>query len=69
MQHESSMQRNLHIAQSYSNSAALYDTPLERLNLRPQAIRNVTAEDVQELCREILVNGPTRVVLYPESRE
>jgi zinc protease len=66
MGHERSMQRNLHIAQSYANSFALYNTPLNRLNLRPNAIRAVTPLDVQNLCRQILVNGAVEVVLFPE---
>jgi zinc protease len=66
MQHENSMQRNLHIAQSYANSSALYDTPLARLNRRPDAIRAVTPEEVQTLCRQMLVFGPVQVALYPE---
>ena len=67
MEHESSMQKNLHIAQSYANSSALYNTPLNRLNLRPNAIRAVRVEDVQALCREILKSGPVQVVLFPEN--
>ena len=69
MQHEASMQRNLHIAQSYANSSALYDTPLARLNRRPDVIRSVTPEEVRSLCRDTLVSGPVRVVLYPEGWE
>lgn len=69
MQHETSTQRNLYIAQSYANSAALYDTPLSRLDKRPDVIRSVTPEDVQALCRQIFVSGPVKVVLYPESWE
>jgi len=66
MEHESSLQRNMHIAQSYANSTALYNTPLNRLNLRPDAIRAVTTQDVQALCREIIANGAVEVVLLPE---
>jgi zinc protease len=69
MEHESSVQRNLHIAQSYANSSVLYNTPLNRLNLRPDAIRAVSQEDVRSLCRDILVSGPVQVVLLPEGRE
>jgi zinc protease len=69
MQHENQMQRNLHIAQSYANSSVLYNTPLSRLNQRPEIIRSVTAEDVQTLCRDILVNGPVKVIMYPEGWE
>ena len=68
-QHDRSIQRNLHIAQSYANSAVLYDTPLARLNQRPDVIRMVTPEEVQALCREILASGPIQIVLYPEARE
>ena len=65
-QHERSMQSNQHIAQSYANSSVLYDTPLNRLNLRPDAIRAVTAQDVQALCRQMLANGAVELVVYPE---
>jgi zinc protease len=64
--HERSIQTNLHIAQSYANSSALYNTPLSRLNSRPNAIKAVTAQNVQDLCRDMLVNAPVQVVLFPE---
>jgi zinc protease len=66
MQHENSMQRNLHIAQSYANSSALFETPLARLDQRPEAIREVTPEAVQALCRDMLVFAPVQVALFPE---
>ena len=69
MEYENSVQRNLYIAQSYANSAVLYNTPLGRLNLRPGIIRAVSPEDVQAVCREMLVSGPVQVVLYPEGWE
>ena len=69
MQHERSIQQNLHIAQSYANSSVLYNTPLNRLNLRPNVIRSITPADVQVLCRQILVSGPVEVVLFPEGWE
>ena len=65
-EHERSLQRNLHIAQSYVNSSVLYNTPLSRLNSRPDAIKAVTAQSVQSLCRETLAAGPVQVVLFPE---
>jgi zinc protease len=65
-EYESALQRNLYIAQSYANSTALYDTPLNRLNTRPDVIRNVRPENIQALCREITAIGPVQVVLYPE---
>jgi zinc protease len=69
MQHEASIQRNLHIAQSYANSKGLYDMPLSRLDERPDVIRSVAPQDVQDFCRQALVSGPVKVVLYPESWE
>jgi len=68
MGHERSIQQNLHIAQSYANSSALYNTPLNRLNLRPEAIRAVAANDVQALLRSMTASGPVQLVLYPENR-
>ena len=68
-EHESSIQRNLYIAQSYANSSVLYSTPLSRLNRRPGVIRDVTPGDLQALCSEILISGPVQVILYPESWE
>jgi len=68
MGHEVSIQRNLHIAQSYANSS-FYNTPLSRLDQRPETIRAITPQEVQALCRDMLVNGPIKVLLYPESRQ
>jgi zinc protease len=65
-EYESALQRNLYIAQSYANSTALYDTPLNRLNMRPDVIKAVRPENIQALCREITAAGPVQVVLYPE---
>lgn len=65
-EYENSMQRNLYIAQSYANSSALYETPLGRLNSRPNVIRAIRPQDVQALCRDITVSGSVQVVLYPE---
>ena len=69
MEHENSVQRNLHIAQSYANSSVLYNTPLGRLNRRPGAIKAVRPEDVRSLCRDMLVSGPVQVVLFPQDWE
>ena len=65
-EHENALQRNLHVAQSYANSDVLYKTPLNRLNLRPNVIKAVRPENVQALCRDMLVKGPVQIVLYPE---
>ena len=69
MEHEESLQRNLHIAQSYANSSVLYSTPLSRLNSRPASIKAANPESVRSLCREMLVSGPVQVVLYPLESE
>ncbi|MCL2215081.1 MAG: insulinase family protein [Treponema sp.] len=66
MSHERSMQQNSYIANSYANSFVLYDTPLNRLNRRPDAIRAVTAADVQTLCAAMTASGSVQLVLYPE---
>jgi zinc protease len=64
-EHENSIQRNLHIAQSLANSSVLYNTPLSRLNSRPAVIRAVRPENVQSLCREITNSSQVQVVMYP----
>jgi zinc protease len=64
-EHENSLQKNLHIAQSFANSSVLYNTPLNRLNLRPSVIRAVRPENVQSLCKEMTSSGPIQVVMYP----
>ena len=66
--HERAIQSNVHIAQSYANSSVLYNTPLSRLNSRPNAIKAVTDEDVQNLCKDILKSKPVQVVLFPEKK-
>jgi len=67
-EHERSIQRNLHIAQSYINSSVLYNSPLSRLNSRADAIKAVTVQSVQTFCRETLASGPVQVVLFPEKQ-
>jgi len=64
--HETAMQRNLHIAQSYINSFVFFDTPLSRLNDRPQGIRAVRPQDIQALARTVLNRDPVQIVLLPE---
>jgi len=66
--HERSIQTNLYIAQSYANSSVLYNTPLSRLNSRPDVIKAVTIQNVQALCKETLTAGPVQVVLFPEKK-
>ncbi|MDR0998294.1 MAG: insulinase family protein [Treponema sp.] len=65
---EASMQSNGYIAQSYANSSVLLDTPLSRLNKRPDLYGKVKPEEIQEICRRLLPRGPVKVVLLPENR-
>lgn len=65
-EHENAIQGNLHIARSYANSSVLYGLPLSRLNSRPEIIKKVKPQDVQDLCRAILKNGAIELILYPE---
>jgi zinc protease len=65
-EYENSMQRNLYIAQSYANSSALYNTPLNRLNTRVDVIRSVKTGEVQALCGELIASGLIQLVMYPE---
>jgi len=69
MEHQRAIQRNLHIAQSYANSSVIYNTPLNRINRRPDAIRAVTPEDMRKLCAEMVISKPVEVVLFPEGWE
>jgi zinc protease len=65
-EYENSMQSNIYIAQSYTNSSVLFRAPLNRLNRRPDIIRAVKPADIQAMCRELLQFGPAQVILYPE---
>jgi zinc protease len=66
-EHESSLESNSYIAQSYANSSVLFEVPLTRLNNRPEVIRSIRPSDIQALCRELLRTGPAQVILYPEA--
>jgi zinc protease len=65
-EHENSMQRNSHIAQSYANSSVLYDSPLGRLTSRPALIRSLSPAQIKGMVRELLSGKSAQVVLYPE---
>jgi zinc protease len=65
-EHENSIQRNLHIAQSYANSAVIFRSPLSRLYNRPGLFRAVTTGDIQRTAAELLRGNAVRLVLYPE---
>ena len=66
---EVSMQNNVFIAQSYANSAVMFNLPLSRLNRRPEYINAVTPADVQNLVARLLLNGPARMTLFAEARD
>lgn len=63
---ESSIQSNSYIAQSYANSSVLLNTPLSRLDKRPQYYSALGPADIQKLCGQVLRNGPALIILYPE---
>ena len=67
--HEQSIQSNLHIAQSYANSARIFDSPLSRLDRRPVLVRTVTAADIQRAAATLLRGSHVRLFLFPESAE
>ena len=64
--HEQSVQGNLYIAQSYANSAVIYDSPMSRLDKRPGLYRAVSHEDIERSAAELLEGGRAQLVLYPE---
>ncbi|MCL2834212.1 MAG: insulinase family protein [Treponema sp.] len=63
---EQSVQSNLYIAQSYANSAVIYNSPLSRLDKRPALYQAVTANDLQYIADSLLDGGTARLILYPE---
>jgi zinc protease len=65
-EYERSMQNNSYIAQSYANSAVLHNSPLGRLNRRPDLIRSIRPAHMRDMIRELLAGGSAQVVLYPE---
>jgi zinc protease len=64
--YEESMQSNLYIAQNFASRAALFDLPLEGLEKIPELYNGVNLEDIQDMARRLLENGPMEVILYPE---
>jgi hypothetical protein len=42
------------------------DTPLSRLNKRPDLYGKLRPEEIQEICRRLLSKGPVKIVLFPE---
>ena len=66
MGQEQSVQSNLYIAQSYANSAVIYNSPLSRLDRRPELYQAVSAEDLQNIAVLLINGGSARMILYPE---
>jgi zinc protease len=67
--YEVNLQSNNYIAQSYSNSAVIYRSPLNRLNQRLSFYEALTPADIQAVIARLLPNGPAEFVLYPENRK
>ena len=67
--YEVNLQNNSYIAQSYSNSAVIYRSPLSRLNQRLSFYEALTPADIQAVIARLLPNGPAEFVLYPENRK
>ncbi|MDR2537404.1 MAG: insulinase family protein [Treponema sp.] len=66
--YEVNLQSNNYIAQSYSNSAVIFRSPLSRLNQRLSLYEALTPADIQAVIAKLLPNGPAEFVLYPENR-
>ena len=63
---ETSIQNNIYIAQSYANSAVIYNSPMSRLDKRPGLFRAVSYGDIQKTAAELLGGSSAQLVLYPE---
>jgi zinc protease len=66
--YEVSLQNNSYIAQSYSNSAVIYRSPLSRLNQRLSLYEALEPADLAEMAARLLSNGAAEFMLYPENR-
>jgi zinc protease len=64
---EESVQQNLFIAQSYANSAVIFNSPLARLDRRPALFRSLNISDLQKVMDELLGGNFARFILYPET--
>jgi len=65
--YEDSIQSNLYIAQSYANSAVIYQSALTRLQERPGYFRGVTPAAMQGIMSRLLAGGQAVITLYPEN--
>jgi zinc protease len=64
---ELSMENNVFIARNYASFRLVTNTPLARLDGRPDLYRSVTADDLRNIMARVLGNGPAELVLLPES--
>ena len=63
---EESVQRNIYIAQSYANSAVIYNSPLSRLDKRPAMYQALGAGEIQRAAAKLLEGSFFTLILYPE---
>jgi zinc protease len=63
---ELSMQNNVFIARNYAHFALITNTPLSRLDERPDLYRSVTADDITGVMGQVLEGGPAELVFLPE---
>ncbi|MDR2144491.1 MAG: insulinase family protein [Treponema sp.] len=61
-----SMENNSFIARNYANFSLILDSPLSRLEERPELYRSITAGEIRRILEQVLANGPGEVVLFPE---
>ena len=63
---EESVQHNRYIAQSYANSAVIYNSPLNRLDKRPALYQALIPGDIQMTAAELLRGSLVQLTLFPE---
>jgi zinc protease len=63
---ETSLQNNAYIAESYANSAVVFESPFSRLNKRFVYYEAVSAQDVRSIAQKLAQAGNSLAVLYPE---
>ncbi|GHU23187.1 peptidase M16 [Spirochaetia bacterium] len=63
---ETSKQSNSMLAQTYANFTVLFKLPFGNFENRPSHYESVSAEQIQEMCRQLTEKGFMEVILYPE---
>ncbi|MDR3336018.1 MAG: insulinase family protein [Treponema sp.] len=63
---EESEQYNGFIASSYARLAVIYQAPLSKFDAETALYEAVRSDDIQDICRKLLPQGPVRIILYPE---